>query len=64
MPNEDKSISTSWFRCKTFYSGFCAANFQKDLPKSYASAVEHTLENEKSTQAALFSEIAQEQTRK
>ena len=38
-----------------FTGDFCAANFQKEQPKSYASAVEHTLKNEKSTRAALFS---------
>ena len=49
---------------QSFTCGFCAENFQKQQPKSYASAVEHTLKNEKSTPGALFSEIAQEQTRK
>ena len=28
---------------QSFTCGFCVANFQKELPKSYASAVEHTL---------------------
>ena len=30
---------------QNFNFGFCAANFQKEQPKSYASAVEHTLKS-------------------
>ena len=62
MSCADRSYGTSWFRCKLL-TFTCAANFQEQ-PKSYAPAVEHTLKNEKSTRAALFSEIVQEQSLK
>ena len=57
-------VSADFDVTKNFTCGVCAANFQKEQPKSYTSAVEHTLKIEKSTRAALFSENAQEQTRK
>ena len=47
----------------SFSCGFCAANFHEEK-KSYESAVDRTLKNGKTTRAALFSEIDQNNLKK